>query len=576
MRIKRATTVATIILALAMMNIPGLLGPIGGFGVAQGQPSSLYPVVVTVDGETIFIATHTSDLTSGNWIELSGGTEIKLPSLTLAYEGLASTTYDGDVATVTIESSFAEDETTYPLDTHHVYSTGQTIPATFWGSSALASTAVDFKLISISSIAEAKDIFSDAFQGDLDPLQNKLDNPTWSETKTLSGTGDATVTISSQSVGNYLLVVVKEPTDELYIYSATVVAVVDQTLDVTCPSSVERGNSLTVNTGLTGLTYIHGAVLIKETAYSCEVKLVTEGTVLSTELQLNEVKMADEAFVTESLSYANVVLLLEQLRTAFSSNQMAIGANLISGSISLSTSSLTSGDYVLIVGVYNILNSRIVGVYQKTVRVTSPIVGSINNPPVAEAGPDQSAWVRESVYFDGSDSYDPDGYLVCWDWSFGDGATASGEKVSHEYSEPGNYTVTLTVKDIREAVASDTCTVEISEPPAPVSDKYSEQVASGEAGYVVDAADEANTTVTLDTIAPVTVTVLKYEGNPHPEDPLPATALPNYVDVEVSDPDAVVWPIYVEMFYTDEEVMGLDESTFGIYYWFNGTWQRCS
>ena len=93
---------------------------------------------------------------------------------------------------------------------------------------------------------------------------------------------------------------------------------------------------------------------------------------------------------------------------------------------------------------------------------------------------------------------------------------------------------------------------------------------------MVDASDEANTTVTLTTTDPVTVTVLKYEGNPHPEDPIPAMALPNYVDIQVSDPDAVTWPIYVEMSYTDEEIGELDESTFGIYYWMDDAWQRCS
>ena len=111
---------------------------------------------------------------------------------------------------------------------------------------------------------------------------------------------------------------------------------------------------------------------------------------------------------------------------------------------------------------------------------------------------------------------------------------------------------------------------------APVSDEYSERIPSGEEGYIVDATNEANTTVTLNTTDTVTVTVLKYEGNPHPEDHLPAIALPNYVDVEVSDPDAVIWPIYVEMFYTDEEIAGLDEASFGIYYWMDGVWQRCS
>ncbi|MBA7631402.1 hypothetical protein ES703_38933 [subsurface metagenome] len=113
-------------------------------------------------------------------------------------------------------------------------------------------------------------------------------------------------------------------------------------------------------------------------------------------------------------------------------------------------------------------------------------------------------------------------------------------------------------------------------PPAPVEDKFGQLVPGEQKGFKVNASEEANTIITLDTTNNVTVTVLKYDDNPHPGDPLPATALQIYVDVEVSDPDAVVWPIYVEIFYTDEQAEGLDESTFGIYYWMNGAWQKCS
>ncbi len=545
-------------------------------------PSPLYPIVVSLDtGETIFIASHTSDLAEGNWIQLSGGTSIKLPSVNLAYAGMDSAIISRPGVTVTIKSSFAAGEATYPLAYHQVYSVVENIIAKFYGATAIEFTEVDFKLISISSITEARELLTDAWQGDLAPLKTKL-SEALTKTASLDGAGDATVTINPQSVGNYLLIVTKTPSpSELYIYSATIIEVVSQTLDVTAPSSVEKGDPLYVNTGLTGATYIQGAILIKETAYSGEIKLTTEGTVLSTEIYLNGVLMADGAFASESISYETALLLLNQLGTAFGPNQIAIGINLISGSISLSTSSLTTGDYVLLVGVYNVLGS-IVGVYQKTVTVTPPYVPtpgpSKNKLPIADAGPDQKAWVNRTVNFDGSKSKDPDGYILDWGWtwSFGDGETASGKTVPHTYQEPGNYTVTLTVKDNRNDEDTDTCRVTISEPPKPVTDELAELVPGGETDYIVDAMEEANTTVTLNTTDPVTVTIIKYESNPHPEDPIPATALPHYVDVQVSDPDAVIWPIYVEMHYTDEEAEGLEESSLGIYYWMDGAWQRCS
>jgi len=94
-------------------------------------------------------------------------------------------------------------------------------------------------------------------------------------------------------------------------------------------------------------------------------------------------------------------------------------------------------------------------------------MGSSNKKPVADAGTDQTVYVDETVIFDGSGSYDPDGSIMSWSWSFGDGEKASGETASHTYSDPGVYTVTLTVKDYRNAEASDTCVVTVTEETEP-------------------------------------------------------------------------------------------------------------
>ena len=214
-----------------------------------------------------------------------------------------------------------------------------------------------------------------------------------------------------------------------------------------------------------------------------------------------------------------------------------------------------------------------------TVKVSKPYEPpspTPNKPPVADAGPDLKALVNRTVRFDGSGSSDPDGSIMSWTWDFGDGTTATGVEVSHTYTEPGHYTVTLTVRDNRGKKRSDICTVTISVPPAPIIGEVEELVPGGEVDYVVDALAETNTTVTLNTTDTVTVTILRYESNPHPDDPLPAIALPYYVDVEVSNPDAVSWPIYVEMHYNDADLGDIDESTLGIYYWMDGAWQRCS
>ncbi len=52
------------------------------------------------------------------------------------------------------------------------------------------------------------------------------------------------------------------------------------------------------------------------------------------------------------------------------------------------------------------------------------------------------------ITFDASNSYDNDGEIVQYIWSFGDGSTGEGMVVQHEYMEPGwKPLVTLTVVD---------------------------------------------------------------------------------------------------------------------------------
>lgn len=59
-----------------------------------------------------------------------------------------------------------------------------------------------------------------------------------------------------------------------------------------------------------------------------------------------------------------------------------------------------------------------------------------------------------AVLFDASDSSDPDGSIVSYDWTFGDGETGTGEKVTHIYPVEGTYTVRLTVTDDDDATGN--------------------------------------------------------------------------------------------------------------------------
>jgi hypothetical protein len=68
--------------------------------------------------------------------------------------------------------------------------------------------------------------------------------------------------------------------------------------------------------------------------------------------------------------------------------------------------------------------------------------------PVAVIGADRfSGEAALTVTFQGAGSYDPDGRITSWNWNFGDGKRAASENVTHTYTNPGTYTVTLKVRD---------------------------------------------------------------------------------------------------------------------------------
>ena len=71
-----------------------------------------------------------------------------------------------------------------------------------------------------------------------------------------------------------------------------------------------------------------------------------------------------------------------------------------------------------------------------------------NVPPVASfSWTPTSPIPNKNITFNASSSYDLDGTIIAWSWSFGDGNGSSGEVVNYMYGEDGTYTVSLTVMD---------------------------------------------------------------------------------------------------------------------------------
>jgi len=76
-----------------------------------------------------------------------------------------------------------------------------------------------------------------------------------------------------------------------------------------------------------------------------------------------------------------------------------------------------------------------------------------NEPPIASFTESATTvFTGESITFNASASYDPDGSIVSFFWDFGDGTNGTGVIINHSYLDDGVYTVTLTVTDNRDAI----------------------------------------------------------------------------------------------------------------------------
>ncbi len=88
-----------------------------------------------------------------------------------------------------------------------------------------------------------------------------------------------------------------------------------------------------------------------------------------------------------------------------------------------------------------------------------------NEPPTAEvAAAPTSGTAPLTVAFDGTGSFDPDGTIVAYAWTLGDGTSGSGATAGHTYATPGTFTATLTVTDNEGATGSASVTVVVTQP----------------------------------------------------------------------------------------------------------------
>jgi PKD repeat protein len=86
-----------------------------------------------------------------------------------------------------------------------------------------------------------------------------------------------------------------------------------------------------------------------------------------------------------------------------------------------------------------------------------------NRPPSVKINVPTYAHQNQLITYNGTGSFDPDGFIISYRWDFGDGTTGSGLVVTHSYASNGNYTITLIVTDNDGSTSSNSTTIIIAE-----------------------------------------------------------------------------------------------------------------
>ncbi len=105
---------------------------------------------------------------------------------------------------------------------------------------------------------------------------------------------------------------------------------------------------------------------------------------------------------------------------------------------------------------------------------TEPPEPEPNKPPVAQFVIDKEEGLYPlRVNFNAEPSYDPDGKIVKYEWTFGDGSSGTGKVITHTYKNKGVYIPVLKVTDDDGASSTNSSyTINVYGPQPPINFKY--------------------------------------------------------------------------------------------------------
>jgi hypothetical protein len=136
---------------------------------------------------------------------------------------------------------------------------------------------------------------------------------------------------------------------------------------------------------------------------------------------------------------------------------------------SASAGTLASGGALLRTGSNGEARDTLTTDRSTTVTVTSGAVSASITVEVTDNQPPQAVlvasptnpFIGQRVTFNAAGSSDPDGNIVDFAWDFGDGSTATGERVTHHYETANTFNVLLVVTDNNGSKASATQSITV-------------------------------------------------------------------------------------------------------------------
>ncbi|NPA62800.1 MAG: TIGR04279 domain-containing protein [Methanococci archaeon] len=186
----------------------------GGGGGSYYVPPSPNPSIV-VQKYTIISINNETDVVKfadigdnkedGNYVEVSGTSEIKLPEIKIITNAINKTyTIDGNNVSIIFEGNANALNLIYPIETGAI-TYGENVTVTFYGSKAFANKEVTLHII--TSRQELRNAVNDLLNGNAGKLFDLLNSSPVKITKTADSNGDATFTVAPQNYGENIIII---------------------------------------------------------------------------------------------------------------------------------------------------------------------------------------------------------------------------------------------------------------------------------------------------------------------------------------------------------------------------------